>query len=87
MRSVGVSELEESVGALLQDVREHGETVEVTDGGEVVARLVGVRGEIGPLEPVNVVWARLKALAVEIGEKSSREPTAEEVLRELRREL
>ena len=87
MRSIGVRELKERASAVLRDVRERRESVEVTYRGRVVARLV-------PVEPAPVaaldssaVWAELDQLASEIGAHWSPGTTATDAVREERREL
>ncbi len=42
MTTIGVQELHEDTSAILRRVREQGETLDVTDQGEVVARLVPI---------------------------------------------
>ena len=42
MQSIGVRELRQHASRYLKDVEEHGETIEVTDRGRPVARLVPV---------------------------------------------
>ncbi len=42
MQSIGVRELRQHASRYLKDVQEHGQTIEVTDRGRPVARLVPV---------------------------------------------
>ena len=42
MASIGIDELKTRTSEVLRRVREHGETLDVTDGGKVVARMVPV---------------------------------------------
>lgn len=68
MAAIGVRELKQRTSAVLERVRLHGETVEVTFRGRVVARIVPV----APAQPPHrrrpgATWAAVDALADEIG--------------------
>ena len=43
MSSVGIRELKINASAIVRRVREHGEVIDITDHGEVVARLIPAR--------------------------------------------
>ena len=49
MYSIGVRELRQHASRYLKDVAEHGTTIEVTDRGRPIARLVPIPGG-GPLD-------------------------------------
>lgn len=88
MLSVGASELEEKVGDLLRDVRERGETVEVTDGGEVVARLVPAKSKEQRAREVERTLKELDELTARVSAVWPEGVSAEDVMREdVRREL
>lgn len=81
MASIGLHELPEAMRAVL----EHGEALDVTDQGEVVARLVPV----APTRPVRpglaVDLATLDALAARIGAAWKSNKSAVEAVSEQRR--
>lgn len=74
MASIGVRELRQRTSEVLERVREHGEEIEVTFRGRVVARLVPVRRP--PRRRSGAVWAEIDALAREIGRRWPRGESA-----------
>ena len=87
MRSVGVHELKEQTSRILEAVSQEGETIEVTDRGQVVAYLVPATGDRNVRHSPEDVWAGLERLAAEIGARAPAGVTAEQVVREVRRDL
>lgn len=87
MQSVGVRELKERLSHILRRVRTEGEVVEITYYGDVVARLIPA-GETSPAEEdVEAFLTDLDSLAAEIGRRWSGEPSAEEAVHDVRRDL
>jgi prevent-host-death family protein len=86
VHSVGVRELKAQASEIVRRVREHGETVDVTYRGRVVARLVPVEQ---PPEDAqrSTVWADLDQLAAEIAAHWPQGVTAAEAVSEERRTL
>ncbi|MFW6195546.1 MAG: type II toxin-antitoxin system Phd/YefM family antitoxin [Chloroflexota bacterium] len=87
MREVGVRELKEKASDILRSVREDRETVAITYRGRVVARLAPAEE---PDDDADVefdrVWAEMDRVAEEIGKRWPRNVTAEEAVREQRRD-
>ncbi|WP_254858009.1 type II toxin-antitoxin system Phd/YefM family antitoxin [Protofrankia sp. BMG5.30] len=72
MRQVGVRELNQNTSQVIERVR-RGETVEVTDRGHPVARLVPVERELSVLERL-VAEGQATAPSVQVGEPLSMPP-------------
>ncbi len=88
MRTFGVRELEDRISEILRLVQETGEIVEVTNDGEVIARLVPVSRSQRPVEvPGGAVWTDLERLRAEIDAHWQGSPSAVDAVREVRREL
>ena len=89
MGAVGVRELKRRASAIIRQVRESREIIDITHRGEVVARLVPVERPLGPAEETRfaAVWADMDRLAAEIAAHWPAGVTAEEAVREQRREL
>jgi prevent-host-death family protein len=85
MASVGVRELKQRTSALLRRVRDHGEEVDVTLHGRVIARLVPVRPAAAARGRRRAAWTDLDRLAREIGERWPRGQSAARAVREARR--
>lgn len=66
MRSVGIRELKAHASEILRDVRERGETVELTLHGRPIARLVPIQPEGENEDDWRSVWAEMDRLAEEI---------------------
>jgi prevent-host-death family protein len=91
MKSVEVRELRDQTSELLQQVRE-GESFEITDRGEVVARLVPARLMLPQEEPltdeeIDEFWASMDALTAEISADWPEGVSAEDAINDVRREL
>jgi len=88
MKTLEKQELTERIDEILRLIKEKGETFEVTEHGEVVARLVP------PSEPKQTVedtdaaaWAELKRIAEELGPYWPEDGDAVEIVRDVRRDL
>ncbi len=88
MQSVGVRDLKQRASEVLRRVRDHGETIDVTYRGRVVARLVPF-GQPQPLneKEIRAFWSDWKALAAEIGEHWPRGVSAQDAVDDVRRNL
>ena len=87
MLSVGVRELKERTSQILRQVREHGEEIQVTYHGRVIARLVPAEASLPDTTDLSAVWTDLDRLAAEIGVRWPSGFTATEAVDEGRREL
>ncbi len=85
-RSVGVRELRQHASEIVRQVRVKGAVVEITYRGKVIAKLVPVR-ESPATGSDEGVWTNLDQLAAEIGARWPAQVSAEEAVREGRREL
>ena len=65
MASVGVRELKQRTSALLRRVRDHGEEVDVTLHGRVIARLVPVRPAAAARGRRRAAWTDLDRLVTQ----------------------
>lgn len=87
MISVGVRELREHVGELLQRVREQGEIIEITYHGEAVARIVPVKPTPITPDEMSAIWSSIDQLAAEIGAHWPKGVSAADAVADDRREL
>ena len=87
MRSVGVRELKARTSEVLRQVHEAGETVEITNRGQVVALLIPAAKSAGKAEDDTTFWADWDRLSAEISAHWPKGVTAEEAVAEQRREL
>jgi prevent-host-death family protein len=81
MLTVGVRELKQQASELVRMVRETGETIQVTDHGELIALLVPIK----PARNNNKAWAKLDHLAAEIGARWPKDVSAVDAVFETRR--
>jgi prevent-host-death family protein len=87
MKTLEVDELTKRINEILRIVEE-GETIELTKGGEVIARLVPARRPQQPVKrDLRDFWAEMDRLAVEIGAHWKGDMDAVEAVRDVRREL
>jgi prevent-host-death family protein len=83
--SIGIRELKNHLSQILKEVSEKGQEIDITNHGQVIARLV-------PVKPVNdsaasgAAWARLKDLSNQIGERWTG-GGATDAINEIRRDL
>ncbi len=87
MGAVGVRDLKAHASSILRRVRDHGETVEITHRGRIVARIIPVVQPPSRSLEAGAVWTDLDRLAAEIGARWPADVTAAEAVREGRREL
>jgi prevent-host-death family protein len=87
MSLIGIRELKEHTSEVLRRVREHGETVDVTYRGRVVARLIPVNQPQPSEDDLNALWADMDRLAAEIGMHWPGGVSAVEAVDDVRRSL
>ncbi len=88
MKTLEIRKLAGQIEEILCMVEEEGETIEVTNHGEVIAHLVPVHRPRSSAEPVKRdVWAKLDRLAAEIGAHWSEDISAVDAVRDVRRDL
>ncbi len=92
MRTIGIRDLKTHLSEILRQVHEEGQVIEVTNHGEIVARVVPVR-KGGWLktkskdQAESTVWTDLERLAAEIGTHLPERVDAVQAVRDVRREL
>ncbi|MDQ6659626.1 MAG: type II toxin-antitoxin system prevent-host-death family antitoxin [Chloroflexota bacterium] len=85
MRTLGIRQLKEHISEILRIVHEQGETIEVTNRGEVIALVVPVRKTQHPSsDDDNAAWADLDRLAAEIGARWPKDVSAVDAIRDVR---
>lgn len=85
MKTIGVRQLKDHISEVLDEVREKGETIEITKHGQAVARIVPVpleRGDVG--RDRDGMWSELNRLAERIRAQWPEGVTAEDVLNDIR---
>ena len=88
MKAFDVVDLTERIDEVLRIVEEDGETIEITNYGEVIAHLVPATGPQSLAKPTKRdVWADLERLASEISTHWPAEVSAVDAVRDVRREL
>ena len=92
MASIGVDELRTRTSEVLRRVREDGETIDVTDGGKIVARMVPVEQPRDEPEVEDsdamLAWMRnMEPLIAELGKKWPKGVWAVEAVLHVRRDL
>ena len=92
MRTIGIRDLKTHLSEILRQVQEEGQVIEVTNHGEIVARVVPVRKRGGlkanAKDKANsTVWTDLERLAAEIGAHLPERVDAVQAVRDVRREL
>jgi prevent-host-death family protein len=87
MEAVGVRDLKERASEIVRRVREEQASFAVTFRGEIVARIVPEqRGHPNPVD-LTEFWEELDTLIANVAEKSPAGVSAEDVMRDIRREL
>ena len=74
MNSVGIRQLKRDTSAIIRQVREHGETINVTHPGNVVAQIVPVITDEDRQARVRQVWERMDRLSEQIAAKILQHP-------------
>jgi prevent-host-death family protein len=88
MKTFDASELIEHIDEVLRMVEEEGETIEITNHGEVIAHIVPVPESQPSVESAKRdVWVDLDRLAVEISAHWPAEVSAVDAVRDVRRDL
>ena len=88
MKTLEVRELKECFDEILRLVVEEGETIEITEDGEAIARIVPTYKSRRPVKKSNdAAWADLHRIAKEIGAHWKNDMSAVEAVRDVRREL
>ena len=92
MASIGVDELATRTSEVLRRVREDGETIDVTDGGKIVARMVPVEQLRDEHEAVDqdamLTWMRnMEPLIADLAKKWPKGVSAVDAVRDVRRDL
>ena len=88
MKTLGKRELTERIDEILRLVKEKGETFEVTEHGEIVARLVPASESEQTVEASDAAaWAKLKRIAVDLEPYWPENADAVEIVRDVRRDL
>ncbi len=87
MISVGIRELKAHISEILRRVQNEGEIVEVTNHGEVVARVVPVHLDRRGDRNENGAWTRLNELIAEISAQWPEGVTAQDAINDIRRDL
>ena len=88
MKTFDTSELLKHIDEVLRMVEEEGETIEISNHGEVIAHLVPATGPQSLAKPTKRdVWADLERLAAEIGAHWPGDVSAVDAMRDVRREL
>jgi antitoxin (DNA-binding transcriptional repressor) of toxin-antitoxin stability system len=85
MKVIGVRELTDRINDILRMVEEEGESFEVTDHGEVIARLIPGRAFHASLD--DAIWTDIDHLATEIGMHIPEKVDAVNIISDVRREL
>lgn len=84
MKMVGIHELTNRINEILRMVEE-GESFEVTDHGEVIARLIPGRGFPSPSS--ETTWTDIDLLATEIGAHIPEKVDSVDIINNMRRDL
>ena len=88
MKTLKANELVERINEILRMVKEEGETIEVTEQGKVIARVVPANEPEKPVKrDLKSFWEETDRLAAEIGSHWKGDMDAVEAVRDVRREL
>ena len=89
MKTMDIHELMEHIDETLRLLKDRGETVEIVDQGEVVARLLPPLKQPTPSsdEASNRAWANLERLSAEVGKHWKSNISAVDAAHDVRREL
>ncbi len=81
-------ELAERINELLRLIEEEGETIEITDRGKIIARVVPTSKPKQTVEESDAAaWADLKRIASELDPYWPKNVDAVDIVRDVRREL
>lgn len=88
MKTLGIQELTEHINEILRMVEEEGETIEVTNHGKTIARLIPVdQPQKATNRGSDNIWADLNHLAIELAPHWTKDVDAVDAVRDVRREL
>ena len=88
MKTLKANELVERINEILRMVKEEGETIEVTEQGKVIARVVPANEPEKPIKrDLKSFWEETDRLAAEIGSHWKGDMDAVEAVRDVRCEL
>jgi antitoxin (DNA-binding transcriptional repressor) of toxin-antitoxin stability system len=87
MEAVGVGDLKERADEIVRRVSEEQTSFAVTLRGEVVARIVPEQRGYPKPEDLTEFWEALDSLIASVAEKVPANASAEDVIRDIRREL
>jgi prevent-host-death family protein len=88
MKTLKANELVERINEILRIVKEEGETIEVTEQGKVIARVVPASEQKSSVEEKDAAaWEELKRIASELGPYWPENTDAVEIVRDVRRDL
>jgi prevent-host-death family protein len=82
MQSVGVRELKAQTSQILRQVRDKGETIEITYHGRIIAHIVPAEEPEYTLTETSDVWSDIAELAKEIGKYWPEGVSAVDAIRE-----
>jgi len=85
LKVIGARELAERINDILRMVEEEGESFEVTDHGEVIARLIPSHGFYAPSDVA--AWTNIDHLAAKIGTYIPEKVNSVDILNDVRRDL
>jgi prevent-host-death family protein len=87
MAAIGIRELRARAGQVIRGVRDHGEVVDITHDGKVVARVVPVSWSPSGGRRAAAVWSTLDRVAREIGTSWPKRHSTSAAVRKGRRRL
>ena len=88
MKTLEIHKITEHINEILHMIKEEGETIEVTDGSEIIAHLVPVDKAQQPKKRDHeAFWRRIDGYAAELGSQRPEKVDAVEIVRDVRREL
>lgn len=88
MKTVEVDELKERIDEILRMVEEQGETFEITDHGNAIARIVPVdEAQSSTKRDLIPFWEEMERVATEIGSYLLGPVDVNEIIRDIRRDL
>jgi prevent-host-death family protein len=84
MRQLGIREIKNNLSEILRELRESGESIEVTNHGQVVARLVPVSPPQLSQSEIDEIIADMDRVAAELGERWPKGVSVQDVLDDVR---
>ncbi|HJT57503.1 MAG TPA: hypothetical protein VJ761_13465 [Ktedonobacteraceae bacterium] len=88
MKTLKANELVEHIAEILRMVEEHGETIDVTKQGKVIAHLIPASEQrSSDAERDAAAWKELKRISAELGPYWPENTDAVEIVRDVRHDL